>query len=122
MTTLHFVVDELVSIDKFRFRVRMWRQVGFPPVVLSSQIPGHPPPDWYSSLLGNLVLRGFLGYALPIPVFFELSTWRHQTRAFRVRYESIGCDLRRMLHKPKHTSLNPSAVDQLFGVKLDALL
>ena len=122
MPTLHLVVDELVPVDKYRFRVRMWRQAGFPPVVLSSQIPGHPPPDWYSSLHGNLVLRGFLGYALPIPVFFELSTWRDQIRAFRVRYETIGCDLRPILCKPKHSQLNPSAVEQLFGVKLDALL
>jgi hypothetical protein len=122
MPTLHRVVDELVSIDQYRFRVRMWRQAGYPPIVLSSQVPGHPPPDWYSSSLGNLVLRGFLGYALPIPVFFELSTWRDQTRAFRVRYEIIGCDLRPILHKPKHTSLNPSAVEQLFGVKLVTLL
>ena len=68
------------------------------------------------------MLRGFLGYALPIPVFFELSTSRDQTRAFRVRYETIGCDLRPILHNPKHTPLNHSAVEQLFGVKLDTLL
>ena len=111
-----------MPVDKFEFRARMWRQAGFLPLVLSSQVPGHPPPDEYSSSLGNLVLRGFLGYALPIPVFFELSTWCEQTRAFRVRYETIGCDLRPILHKPKHTPLNPSAVEQLFGVALDALL
>jgi hypothetical protein len=122
MPTLHLVVDELVPVDKFQFRVRMWRQAGFPPVVLSSQLPGHPPPDWYSSFLANLVLRGFLGYALPIPVFFELSSWREQTRAFRVRYETIGCDLRPILHNPKHTPLILSAVEGLFGVKLDALI
>ena len=68
------------------------------------------------------MLRGFLGYALLIPVFFEFSTWRQQTRAFRVRYETIGCELRPILHKPKHTPLNPSAVEQLFGVELNALL
>ena len=101
MPTLHLVVDELVPVDKFQFRVRMWRQAGFPPIVLSSQVRGHPPPDWYSSLLGNLVLRSFLGYALPIPVFFELSVLSEKTRAFRVRYETIGCDLRPILHKPK---------------------
>jgi hypothetical protein len=122
MLKLFLVVDDVITVDKFHFRVRMWRQAGFPPVVLSSQVPGHPPPDEYSSTLGNLVLRGFLGYALPIPVFFELSTWREQTRTFRVRYESIGCDLRPILHNPKHSQLNPSAVEQLFGVKLDALI
>ena len=53
MPTFHLVVDEFVPVDKFQFRVRMWRQAGFPPLVLSSQVPGHPPPDWYSSLLGN---------------------------------------------------------------------
>jgi hypothetical protein len=118
---LHLVVDEVVPVDKFQFRVRMWRQAGIPPVVLSSQVPGHPPPDWYSSLFGNLVLGSFLGYALPIPVFFELSIWREQTRAFRVRYETIGCDLRPILRKPKHTAMNPSAVERIFGVKLDTL-
>jgi hypothetical protein len=68
------------------------------------------------------VLGGFLGYAHPLPVFFELSKVRKKTRAFRVRYETIGCDLRPILHKPKHTSLNRSAFEQLFGVKLDALI
>jgi hypothetical protein len=122
MPTLHLVVDEIVPINASPFRVRIWREAGLPPVVFSSQIAGHPPPDWYSGALGNLVLRGFLGYAVPIPVFFELSIWREQTRAFRVRYEIIGCDFRPILHKPKHTPLNPSAVEQLFGVALDALL
>jgi hypothetical protein len=122
MPTLHLAVDELVSVDEHQFRIRMWRQAGFPAVGLSSQVRGHALPDRYSSSIGNLVLRGFLGYALPIPVFFELSTWRGQTRAFRVRYETIGCDLRPILHKPKHTSLNRSAFEQLFGVKLDALI
>ena len=97
MPTLHLVVDELLSIDNYQFRIRMWRQAGFPPVVLSCHAPGHPPPDWYSSSLGNLLLRGFLGFAVPIPVFFELSTWRVQTRAFRVRSETIGCELRPIL-------------------------
>ena len=99
MPTFHLVVDEVVPVDKFQFRVRMWRQAGFPPIVLSSQVRGHPPPDWYSSLLGNLVLRSFLGYALPIPVFFELSVLSEKTRAFRVRYETIGCDLRPILRQ-----------------------
>jgi hypothetical protein len=122
MPTLHLVVNEVVSVDMYQFRARIWRQAGYPPVVLSCQVPGHPPPDHYSSILANLVLRGFLGYTLPIPVFFELSTWRDQARAFRVRYQTIGCDLRPILHKPKHTSLNRSAFEQLFGVKLDALI
>jgi hypothetical protein len=122
MPTFHLVVDEVVPVDKFQFRVRMWREAGFPPIVLSSQVPGHPPPDWYSSLLGNLVLRSFLGYALPIPVFFELSVLSEKTRAFRVRYETIGCDLRPILHKPKYTPLKPVAAEKLFGVRLDTLL
>ena len=94
MPTFHLVVDEVVPVDKFQFRVRTWQQAGFPPLVLSSQVRGHPPPDWYSAYLANLALRNFLGYRLPIPVFFELSVWDQQTRAFRVRYETIGCDLR----------------------------
>jgi hypothetical protein len=122
MPTLHLVVDELVPVDQFRFRVRIWRQAGFPPVVLSSQVRGHPPPDWYSAYLANLVLRNFLGYALPIPVFFELSVWEQQTRAFRVRFETIGHELRPILQNPTHTQLKPSAVEQLFGVTLDILL
>ena len=75
MATLHLIVDEVVPAWKFQYRVRIWRQAGYPPVVLTCQVPDHPPPDWYSSLLGNLVLGSFLGYSVPIPVFFELSTW-----------------------------------------------
>jgi hypothetical protein len=122
MPILQLVVDEIGPVDKFQFRVRTWRQAGFPPVVLTSQVGGHPPPDWYSSHLGNLVLRNFLGYALPIPVFFELSIWREETRAFRVRDESIGCDLRPIHFCPKYTPLNPSAVERLFGVTIGTLI
>ena len=122
MPTFHLVVDEVVPVDKFQFRVRMWREAGFPPIVLCSQVRGHPPPDWCSSLLGNLVLRSFLGYSLPIPVFFELSVLNEKTRAFRVRYETIGSAQRPVLHKPKYTLLKPPAVEQFFRVKLDALI
>jgi hypothetical protein len=122
MPTLHLIVDEVVPAWKFQYRVRIWRQAGYPPVVLTCQVPDHPPPDWYSSLLGNLVLRSFLGYSVPIPVFFELSALDEQTRAFRVRFETIGCDLRPILHKPKHTPLKHSAVERVFGVTLDTLL
>jgi hypothetical protein len=122
MPTLHLVVDELVPVGKFRFRIRMWRQSGGPPLVLSSQVPGHPPLDWYSAYLANLELRNFVGYSLPIPVFFELSVWEQQTRAFRVRFETIGHDLRPILQNPTHTQLKPSAVKQLFGVTLDVRL
>ena len=118
MTTLYLVVDELVPINRVRFRVRIWHQAGFPPPVLYTQVPGQPAPKNFSSYLGNLVLRGLLGYALPIPVFFELSMARKEIRAFRVRYETIGSDFRPILHKPKFTSLNPPAVGKLFGVKL----
>ena len=121
MPTLHLVVDEILPVDKFQFRVRMWRQAGFPPVVLSSQVPGHPPPDFYSNLLGNLLLRSFLGYALPIPVFFELSVSNEKTRAFRVRFETLGAPLRPVLYNPKYTPLKPSAVQRLFGIKPDNL-
>ena len=119
MTTFYLVVDELVPVNKFRFRIRMWRQAGFPPLVLYTQLPGQPAPKHFSSCLGNLVLRGLLGYALPIPVFFELSKSRKETRAFRVRYETIGSDFRPILHKPKFTPLNPFAVEKVFGGKLD---
>ncbi len=80
----------------------MWRQAGFPPIVLSSDVRGHPPPDWCSRRLGNLVLRSFLGYAVPIPVYFELSVWCQATRAFRVRFETIGFTSRQPGFLPNH--------------------
>jgi hypothetical protein len=61
MPTFHLVADEAVPVDKFRFHIRIWRQAGLPPLVLSSQIRGQPPPDCYSSFLANIVLRTFLG-------------------------------------------------------------
>jgi hypothetical protein len=120
MPSFYLVVDESVPVDKFQFRVRIWRQAGLPPLVLSSQLPGHPPPDFCSSFLANFVLRTFLGYSLPVPVFFELSESKGQTRACRVRFEVLGAPLRPVLRNPKYTPLVPSAVEQLFQVKLDA--
>ena len=71
MPAFQLVVDEVVPLDKFQFRVRMWRDAGFPPLVLSSKVPGHTPPDWCSGLLGNLVLRSF--WATPFRSLFSSS-------------------------------------------------
>jgi hypothetical protein len=122
MTTSYLVVDELVPVKKSQFRTRMWRQAGFPPLVLYTQVPEQPAPKRFSRYLGNVVLRGLLGYALPISVFFDLSMSRKESRAFRVRYETIGSDFRPILHKAKFTPLNLSAAETLFGVKLAILL
>jgi hypothetical protein len=80
MPTFHLVVDEAVPVSVMQCRVRVWRQAGLPALVLSSQLPGQPPPDCYSSLLANIVLRSFLEYSLPIPFFFELSTQNGKPR------------------------------------------
>jgi hypothetical protein len=120
MPTFHLVVDEAVPVRTFQCRVCVWRQAGLPALVLSSELPGHPPPEYSSSFLANFVLRTFLGYSLPVPAFFELSESKGQTRACRVRFEVLGAPLRPVLHKPTYTHLVPSAVEQLFKVKLDA--
>jgi hypothetical protein len=119
MPTFYLVVDELVPQRGRQFRVRMWRQAAQPPLVLFSQVPGHPPPQVCSSFLANLTLRNFLGYSLPIPVFFELSEWTQQTRACRVRFETIGPEVRPILRNPQYTQSKISAFEQLFGVTLD---
>ncbi len=122
MVTLFLVVDEVITFDKFPYRTRMWRQAGFPPLVLFSQIPGQIPPEFHSSFLANFALRNFLGYRLPIPVYFELSDWGNGPQVARVRYETIGCELRPILQNPTHTRLKSSAVEHFFGVTLDTLL
>ena len=102
MPTFHLVVDEVVPVDKFQFRVRMWRQAGFPPLVLFSQVPGHPPPDWYSSVSRQPRAQELPGLSpARSPCSSSSATGMQQTRAFRVRYETIGCDLRPILRKPK---------------------
>jgi hypothetical protein len=88
MPTFFLVVDELVPVRMKHYRARIWRQAGSPPLVLSSQVPGHPPPDFCTTRLANVALSNFLGYALPIPRFFELSCWKGQPRAFRVQFDS----------------------------------
>jgi hypothetical protein len=89
MPTFHLIVDEAVHVNKFQCRVRVWRQAGLPPLVLSTQIRGQLPPNYCSAFRANFVLRSFLGYSLPVPVFFELSESKGQTRACRVRFEAL---------------------------------
>jgi hypothetical protein len=119
MPRFHLVVDEIVPAAKFQFRVRVWRRADSQPLVLLSQIKGHPPPDWCSSALANLVLRSFLGYSLPVPMFYEVSRWEGDFRAFRVRFETIGCELRPILHNPSWEPLDRKAVGKLFKFKFD---
>ena len=52
MTTLFLVVDEVVPVWKFQYRIRIWRQAGCPPVVLCSQVSGHPAPGYVQRLEG----------------------------------------------------------------------
>ena len=80
MPSFHLVADEIVAVANHRFRVQVWRSADSRPLVLLSQVQGHPPPDWVSSRLANLVLRSFLGYSLPLPIFFEVSRWNGQVR------------------------------------------
>jgi hypothetical protein len=47
--TFYLVVDEFVPVDTFQFRVRMWHQSGYPPLVLYSKVPGEIPPEFYST-------------------------------------------------------------------------
>jgi hypothetical protein len=100
MPSLYLVVDEIVLVDTFQFRVRMWRQSGYPPLVLLSQMPGGIPHEFYSDYLANLVLSSFLGYSLPIPVFFELALPNERWEVCRVGFQTIGCDLRPILVQP----------------------
>jgi hypothetical protein len=71
MPTFHLVVDEAVPVAMIQCRVRTWRLAGPPPLVLSSPLPGHPPPDFCSAYVANFVLRSLLGFSLPVPVFFR---------------------------------------------------
>jgi hypothetical protein len=121
MPTFHLVVDEVVPVANHRFRVRVWRCADAQPVVLLSQVKGHPPPDWHSSQLANLVVRAFLGYSATIPTFFEISRWNGTARAFRVGYSTIGCNLRPILVSPHYNPLKPEVIEQVFGRKLDTL-
>src|SRR6516225_7695494 len=114
MPHFHFVVDEIVAVARHRFRVQVWRGPGSQPLVLLTQVKGHPPPDWYNSKVANIALRCFLGYSLPLPIFFELSRWEGNLRAFRVHFETIGYELRPILLKPKYEPLNPQVIEQVF--------
>jgi hypothetical protein len=105
MPTFYLVVDELVPVHKMQCRVRIWRHAGSPPLVLSSHVPGQPPPDWCSSRLANVALSSFLGYALPIPRFLELSCWKGQPRAFRVQFETIDYKLRPIIGNRQHAPI-----------------
>ena len=108
------------TIDhRFRVRVAGTAPPDSLPLVLLSQVQGHPPPDWCSSAIANLVLRSFLGYSSVIPTFFELSRWVGKPRAFRVRFETIGCHLRPILVNPQYVPLNHQVLEQVFKVKPD---
>jgi hypothetical protein len=119
--TLHLVVDEVVPLHAHRFRVRVWQGTESRPLALLSSVPGDVPPDWHSTAIANLVLRSFLGYSSVIPVFFELSRWEEKTRAFRVKFEIIGCPLRPILVNPQYDPINPQVIEQICKIKLDTL-
>ena len=55
-------------------------------------------------------LPGLLGRRSP--TFFELSRWDGKTRAFRVSYDTIGCNLRPILVNPRYTPLDPAVIEQ----------
>jgi len=120
MPSFHLVADETIAVANHRFRVQLWRSADSRPLVLLSQVKGHPPPDWVSSRPANVVLRSFLGYSQPQPIFFEVSRWNGQLRAFRVRFETIGYQLRPILLNPKYEPIDPQVIEQIFKRKLDA--
>ncbi len=121
MPTFHLVIDEIVPVASHRFRVRIWRRADSPPLVLLSQVQSDPRPDRCSSRLAKLVLRSFLGYSQPFPIFFEVSRWNGQVRAFRVRFETIGYQLRPILLNPMYEPIDPHVIEHVFGRQPDTL-
>ncbi len=123
MTTFHLVVDEIVPVNSGPLSrphvAPSWLSSAR---ALHTDSRGNRRPRTSAAISGTSCSEAFWATPFRSPVFFELSKSRKETRAFRVRYETVGCDLRPILHKPKHTSLNLAAVEQLFGVKLDTLL
>jgi len=119
MPNFYLVADEIIAVANHRFRVQVWRSADSRPLALLSQVKGHPPPDWASSRLANLVLRSFLGFSQPLPIFFEVSRWNGRVRAFRVSFETIGHQLRPILLNPKYEPIDPLVIEQVFGRKLD---
>ena len=122
MPTFHLVVDEVVPVARHRFRVRVWRRADSQPLVLLSQVHGHPPPDWCSSQLANLVLRTFLGYSRRIPDLLRAEPLgRTDSGRSGSATTPSAANCARSLSIPGTNRFAPTLLEHVFGRKPDTL-
>jgi hypothetical protein len=81
------------------------------------QLPDQPAPDWYTTTLAMRVLREYLGYASPLPIWFHYSVVDGQERAFRVSFQINGHPLRPWFSNPVYAKVDPATIVRLFHLR-----
>jgi hypothetical protein len=117
MKLLHLVVDEVVPVDQFKFRLQVWRNAGLAPVVVCIQVPGQPAPKAYTTKLAQIAVQRFLGYSTPLPTFFHYGTSRKAPQALKVTFSSTGNPLRPILCGPTYAIVDPVVLERVFGLQ-----
>jgi hypothetical protein len=118
---LALVTDETIRVaagtKEFSFGVKIWRGRGLPAVVMFIGQPNMPPPNWYTTTLAMRVLREFLGYSLPLPVWFHYWQDDGHAEACKVTFTVNGHKLRPWLSNPAYVSTDAATVEQLFHLR-----
>jgi hypothetical protein len=114
---LALVVDEEITLNrKHRYRIQIWRGRDVQPVVLMIGVEGSPPPAWYTTTLATIALRQFLGFNLPLPIFFQYAVIDGAPRAFRVNFQISGHALRPWLSNPSYGKVDSATVKRVFNL------
>ena len=107
------VVDETIDHGKWPYRIVIWRGEGTQSIVVFEGLVENAAPDIYASGLAMRVLREYLGYALPMPIWFHRSTVNGTRRSFRVNFEVNGHKLRPWLSEPSYQPAEHATLDSL---------
>ena len=114
---LALVNDEEITLnEKHHYRMQVWRGYDVPPVVLMIGISGSPPVAWYMTTLSMLALRRFLGYSVPLPIFFLYDVYDGTPSASRVEFQVSGHPLRPWLSDPSYGKVDPATIERVFGL------
>jgi hypothetical protein len=119
MRLLNCVTDEVMTMDPYKYKVRVhvWRGRDLTPVVLLIQMPNQAPVVRYIVPLAQQVLQRFLGFSLPAPIVFCYGKRGPSSLATKTIFQTTGYELRPILVKAETCPVDPNTIAKIFHLE-----
>jgi len=107
------------SLSKYAIaRIRVWRGVGWPSVVLVSEASYGDAPAWDTNLYSNYALSALLLHDPEGMSYFEDYQAGDVRKLHLISFREAGCELRKHLYNPKAVEQGWATLEQMIGIEI----